>query len=434
MFSKNKDKNRTTKDFNVMIRISILNSLGFFYLGFLIPVVAKENMSASAFIVGLIVSSLVLGNVFSSSFVGILTDRVKRKSNLIFIGSIFRGIAYFITYFAIILNSALVLFLGGFLIGTGAGLFWTPFDTLVSEKSAKEHRSYAFGKRDSANAIGQTVGALFGFSVILILDPFTQNPLLLYSSIIFFGFANILAGVLFNRKVDDENKFSSEIFNNSSLPNKNSDSMNDFSTILLVGILILFVVTLLSNINANIWRPFVNIYILEFITEDLNIVILIYLPSGIIATLIAPKLGEIMDNINPTLGILITSSIGALLTWLLINVKMIFFFTIIILFDITISLAAGLLFRNILSRINIKHRGKIMGYTNLSVNLGAIMGPILGGLLWDSFSPKFPFIISIFVELALIPLFLIVVRLLLPHMAESFEQEKIKIKKREKKL
>jgi MFS family permease len=419
MFSKNKDKNRTTKDFNIMIRISILNSLGFFYLGFLIPVVAKENMNLSALIVGLIVSSLVLGNVFSSSFIGILTDRVQAKSNLIFLGSLFRGIAYFITYFAIILNSPIFLFFGGFSIGIGAGFFWTPFDTLVAEKSAKEFRSYAYGKRDSANAIGQTIGALFGFSLILILNNFTQNPLLLYSSIIVFGLANILAGILFIRKVDESIKFGNGAMNNSSPSNQNSDSISDFSTILLVGTLILFIVTLLSNINANIWRPFVNIYILEFITEELNVVILIYLPSGIIATLVAPKLGEIMDNINPSLGIIITSSIGALLTWLLINVEMIFLFTIIILFDITISLAAGLLFRNILSRINIKHRGKILGYTNFSINLGAIMGPILGGFLWDTFSPRFPFIVSIFVELALIPLFLVVVRLLLPHMAEK---------------
>ncbi|TXT53676.1 MAG: Major Facilitator Superfamily protein [Promethearchaeota archaeon] len=420
-----KAEERTTEDFKSMIRISILNSLGFFYLGFIIPIIAKENMGASVLVVGLIISSLVLGNTISSSFVGILTDRVNSKSSLVFLGSIFRGIAYIITYIAIIINSPMVLFIGGFLIGIGAGLFWTPFDTLVAEKSAKEHRSYAFGKRDSANAIGQTIGALFGFTLFIFAEQITQNAFLLYLSILVFGIANFLAGILFLRQVDDKIQYSSES-SLSTVPSLEDvpDSDHSFSTLLLIATIILFAVTLISNVNAYIWRPFLNIYIIEFITEDLNIVILIYLPSGVIATLVAPKLGEIMDKINPRLGIVITSSIGALLTWLLINIKSILLFAVIVLFDITIALAAGLLFRNILSRVNIKHRGKIIGYTNFSINLGSIIGPILGGYLWDTFTPQFPFIVSIFAELALIPLFLLVVKLLIPHMAESFEKRK----------
>lgn len=319
----------------------------------------------------------------------------------------------------------MVLFIGGFLIGIGAGLFWTPFDTLVAEKSAKEHRSYAFGKRDSANAIGQTIGALFGFTLFIFAEQITQNAFLLYLSILVFGIANFLAGILFLRQVDDKIQYSSES-SLSTVPSLEDvpDSDHSFSTLLLIATIILFAVTLISNVNAYIWRPFLNIYIIEFITEDLNIVILIYLPSGVIATLVAPKLGEIMDKINPRLGIVITSSIGALLTWLLINIKSILLFAVIVLFDITIALAAGLLFRNILSRVNIKHRGKIIGYTNFSINLGSIIGPILGGYLWDTFTPQFPFIVSIFAELALIPLFLLVVKLLIPHMAESFEKRK----------
>jgi len=44
-----------------------------------------------------------------------------------------------------------------------AGVFWVPFNTFIAEKSNKDNRSQAFGKRDSANAIGQIIGSLFGF-------------------------------------------------------------------------------------------------------------------------------------------------------------------------------------------------------------------------------------------------------------------------------
>ena len=88
----------------------------------------------------------------------------------------------------------------------------------------------------------------------------------------------------------------------------------------------------------------------------------------------------------------------------------------------TIAISAGLLFRNLLSRITIEHRGKILGISSFSANIGSIIGPILGGFVWDISGPKAPFIVSIFVELCLIPLYFIVVHLLLPHVAETYDK------------
>jgi hypothetical protein len=48
---------------------------------------------------------------------------------------------------------------------------------------------------------------------------------------------------------------------------------------------------------------------------------------------------------------------------------------------------------------------------------------MIGGIVWDTISPQLPFIISIFVELSLIPLYLAAVYLLLPHMAESYREK-----------
>ncbi len=55
--------------------------------------------------------------------------------------------------------------------------------------------------------------------------------------------------------------------------------------------------------------------------------------------------------------------------------------------------------------------------------LGGIVGPIAGGYLSDTFGLQTPFIISIFIELALIPLYLIAIFYLAPHMAEKVKKE-----------
>lgn len=97
MLNKN-NTDRYTPDFNTMIKIAILNSLGFFFMGFLIPVISRQNMNATGLEIGLIVSAMVIGYTLSSSFIGFITDRTKSKHFLIFIGSIGRVslILYFI--------------------------------------------------------------------------------------------------------------------------------------------------------------------------------------------------------------------------------------------------------------------------------------------------------------------------------------------------
>ncbi|TFG15614.1 MAG: MFS transporter [Promethearchaeota archaeon] len=422
MFSKNSEE-RFTPDFNSMIYIAILSSLGFFFLGFLVPVISRQNMNATGLQIGLIVSAMVIGYTLSSSFVGILTDRIKSKKRfLIFIGSIGRGISYFIFYISIIINALIGMWIGMFALGFCAGFFWIPFDTLIAEKSNKNNRSQAFGKRDSANAIGQVIGGLVGFGILLSVEIFTDNPYLLYSAILIFGISNFIAGILFLRNVDESIKFSNEE-NSKDISNEKFDSsLFKIPRPMLIGLIILFLVVLLASVNGNLAKPFLNIYIIENLSNDLYIVILIYLPAGLLATFLAPKLGEIVDKLEPRIAIVILSLSGAIITWFLINTQNLFLFAILLLLDLTIAISAGLLFRNLLSRITIEHRGKILGMCSVFMNIGSIIGPILGGFVWDIFGPKAPFIISIFVELSLIPLYVIVIYLLLPHVAEKFDK------------
>ena len=109
MLKREQDSTRFTPDFNHMLKIVILNSLGFFFIGFLVPIIARFNMLATAIQISLIVSIQVLGRTISGTITGFLTDRVKSRRKLVFIGSIGRGVSYFIIYTAIILNSIILL-------------------------------------------------------------------------------------------------------------------------------------------------------------------------------------------------------------------------------------------------------------------------------------------------------------------------------------
>ena len=423
------DSTRFTPDFNHLLNIVILNSLGFFFIGFLVPIIARYNMIASAIQISLIVSFQVLGRAVSGTITGILTDRATSRKKLILIGSLGRGFSYFIIYTAIILNSLLMLGIGTATLGFMAGVFWVPFNTLIAEKSNKDNRSEAYGKKNSANAIGHMIGGVIGFLLLMLLEYFTANPFLLYASIPIFGIANFYAGFKFNREVDESIKFanpSSHLSNPQT--NEISNDKPKYVSPIIFGSIFLMLVLLLSNINGSIAKPFLNIYVIETIESDIQLVTWAYLPAGVVATLLAPKLGEIVDKLRPAVGITITSTLGALVTWLLINSANIWVFSFLLLIDLTIMIASGLIFQNLLSRISLKNRGKIIGSGEFFQFLGSFIGPILGGVVWDLIGPSYPFIISIFVELSLIPLYLVVVYYLIPHLAETIALKKNKKK------
>src|SRR4030042_3843891 len=99
-----RDKSPYTKDFPAMINIIIWNCLGFFFLDFSIPFIAKNELNASGLEMGLLYSIITLGALLSSPIAGWLTDRTSR-SKLVFFGAVGRGISYFILYTGIILHS-----------------------------------------------------------------------------------------------------------------------------------------------------------------------------------------------------------------------------------------------------------------------------------------------------------------------------------------
>ena len=425
MLKSEQDSTRFTPDFNHMLKIVILNSLGFFFIGFLVPIIARFNMLATAIQISLIVSIQVLGRTISGTITGFLTDRVKSRRKLVLIGSFGRGTSYFIIYTAIILNSVILLGVGTFILGFMAGVFWVPFNTLIAEKSNKDNRSEAYGKRNSANAIGQMIGGVIGFLLLMILGFFTSNPFLLYASIPMFGFANFYAGIKFNREVDESIKFHEPSANLTNLfNNENKEKHANLAGPIILGSIFLMSVLFLSNINGSIAKPFLNIYVIETIESNIQLVTWAYLPAGIVATLLAPKLGKLVDKFRPAIGITVTSTLGALITWFLINSANIWVFSLLLLIDMTIMIASGLIFQNLLSRISLKNRGKILGSGEFFQFLGSVIGPILGGVVWDFYGPNYPFIISIFVELSLIPLYLLVVYYLIPHLAETYAVKK----------
>jgi DHA1 family multidrug resistance protein-like MFS transporter len=411
-----------TPDFNSVIYIVVWNSLGFFFIEFIISYLIKQELNKSAAQLGLFFSFITLGGLLSSLFVGYLTDHISKR-NLVMIGAFGRGLSYFGLYISIVLKSLGGMYISAFLLGTGAMLFWVPLDTLISEKSSKYHRSSAFGKRRFALGIGMVLGTIVGFSVFLLGRHFVpENPFLIYASIPLFGVANFYAGIQFSRKVDELVKFQ-YLDKEDEIDDPSENGSSKPTRIYIFGMIMLFFALILGAMNAGLYRPFIQPFILENVNNNAGLVAWFYLPSFLIGTLIAPFLGNLGDKINPYLAISVASLLGGLVTWLIMITPNLWVFSILLVIDNTIMLTSGFIFMNFLSRVSEKHRGKIFGITTTFDSLGMIIGPIIGGILWDVLNSTAPFIITIMVEWILIPFFIVGIWILNPRVVEVLEEK-----------
>ena len=431
-----------TPDFQVMLRVVFWNSLGFFFFGFIIPQVTYSIIGAGEIALGYVFSAQILGALLSSPLAGWLTDKLRNKKILVLIGSFGRGIAYIILYFATAFRNLYAFIAGAFILGFTVALFWPPFDVLMSQKSYKTKRSYAFGRRFGIMGLGNLVGSIISVGIFALVSKFAPGNLWLqYSPLIIFFAANIYAGIRFYRKVD-ENSTIDDIMKNGVVTNPEIKALKNIvptddkeisqgklSKALLTAFIVFGITVLFSAVNQTIADPFIQIYVkLDIIPGDVLLglmdedvyVMLIYFPGPVLGMLLSPALGRLCDKIRATIGMPIIAVLGASFTLILINLTSGWSFGTLLLIDMTFALSGNLIFQNFLSRISKKHRGKIFGMLSWTSRIGAIIGPIIGGYAFAK-NRQLPFIISIFVELALIIPFLISIKLLQPHLVEKIE-------------
>ena len=368
-------------------------SLGFFIVRFLIPIIAYTYMGASATEVALVFSLLTLGAAVFSPVAGRFAKRGRRRES-IFLGATVRALAYVGMASAIWFNSIMMLILNSLLWGLGAAFYQVGSDAEISERVLTENRSEAFGRRAASNGRGSVIGAFIGFTILF---SFNGNPIPVF---LFYAVTNIIGGLVVIRKrppLEKLRETSREILVKSAIG---------------VGIAALVLAAAIDTFITALLSPFVELYILEVFTTDIQLVAMVYLPGGILAGALGGYMGRFADHASK-IGIVSGAVIvGAVSTLGLVFIPAFVappYDLVIVAGLFAISSVTAILAYTVMSSVfGTAYEGRasegfglfesVMGFSRFSA-------PLVGGILWDFLNPTAPFILVGLSGFVLVPIY-----------------------------
>jgi len=432
-----------------MIRITFWSGLGFIFFTFIKSYVVIYFFGGSGLDLGIIMAIQPLARLFSMPLIAYLTDHSSKK-RLILIGSAGRTIAYFFYWFSLVIHNLYLFGAGTFIQGLLVGFFWPPFYSLISEKSFKGSRTQALATgRGKMIGYGFVIGAFISIPIFAFFNFFfPENVPLVYSPLLIFAIINLIAGHRFYLKVDETLTFEKYLTSlddhNFNLPVLNEIESTDAGTkeadeikpnmFFNVGFIFLILTILVTSISGTIYSPFVSAYLIENLLIGFSeamipiVVMIVYFPAQVLSQLLVSKVGKLLDRISPTKSIIFINLFKSLLIWLLVFTFTPYDFATILIFLYLVSESNTYFIQAIMSRISVKHRGKMFGLNMWIDQLGRVIGPLIGGILWDSLAYSAPFIVSIFIVLALIPIFIFAIKKLSFFMVEQVERDKKKVR------
>lgn len=358
-------------NFNMRL-ILILVSLPIGVMSFFLPIYSKSLDMNALEIAGLF-SILTFTLIIIRPFIGKLIDKVGRKPVLIMAILIY-SISYLIFSIA---TTTLLLYIARAIQGVASALMGISIYAIVADTHNLNNISKGFGKINSATSTGNIYGCILSS---LILSKF---PLFRGWKILFVIFALAALFALF--KVITTFKESRNVPVNKKLNIKNYSS----NTIKL-----LFIV-FISSLSSSMVSPILMIYLQDKITTDISDLALAFFPAMIVGSLLSVKIGEISDKLGKNKSMLIGMFIGGITVIILPSLKSVSTFSVIW----TISSIGGILYNlaesGLYTQLNTaKDNGEIFGIYTLVCDLGVMIGPLLGGFLYETTSKTSPFYLN----------------------------------------
>jgi MFS family permease len=352
-------------------------SFPFGILSFVLPIYGKE-LGASALQVGGLFSAASVVPVLVRPVLGRALDRWGRRPFLL-LGLCGYTIAMVIFALA---RTVAVLVAARFVQGLGIALLWLSAYTVVADVASEAGRGRDFGSVDEAASRGALIGTTAGFSLIFVLEGFN----LAWEQIWFWLFLTYAVPAfiaLWNgwRGVDE-----------TLAPTASQQIESRPVSGQLLALMGIVLVTGASS--AMVW-PLLMIFLQDALQADVSALATAYIPAALLMSFLPSRMGWIADRLGRKGPMVAGLTVGALASALIPNVGSVLALTglwAVESLGYTASLPAERAFVADIAGVDV--RGTSYGLYTFAYFLGAALGPLAGGWLYDNLGHKMPFYLN----------------------------------------
>lgn len=361
---------------SVLYRPILIVSLPFSFLMFTLPIYSKA-LGASALEIGGLYSVFTITLLLGRPLVGRALDLYGRRR--FFIAALV-GYAVTMAFFAFASN-LVGLYLARFVQGIASSLMWITVYTMVADLSGPGERGQSIGRINEADARGEVIGVFVGYIIYRTIAGMSGEgnawkiTYLVFAALTLFG-----AWLAFTKVPETHQPVRS--------PGTPQKGLTRSLFRLLVAVFITGAATALIS-------PIYLIFLQDRFTTDVSVLAWSFFPAGIVASFLPSYMGKLSDRFGraPMMAAGLVGA-GILSLFLPILPSLIW---VVILYTISAvgwalsgpaeaAMVADLTGRDV--------RGAGYGLYEFAAGLGATIGPLLGGWVYDNAGKAIPFYLN----------------------------------------
>jgi DHA1 family multidrug resistance protein-like MFS transporter len=349
----------------------LLGSLPFAFLNFGLPVYVR-SLGADAVAIGGMYTAFTATMLVARPLVGWALDRFGRR--------------WFFTFAFLFYTLAMATFsqatevfdfyVARFVQGLGASLMWVSARTIVGDVSLAAERGREMGRLTARSVRGSMAGAFYGFTLLGMM------PIAEAWVIAFLGYAAAAAlGFLVSVFRLPETK----VVRTSTGPMPRVQ--------LSPPLVKLLVIVFLSGFASALIEPIYLIFLQDKFDLPLVVLAMAFFPSGIVFAILPQYAGQLGDRFGKapiiTLGIAAAALVSAALPWL---PHILFVAVLYTLFSAGWAMASPNEDALLTDMTDDYTRGRIFGYREAAAGIGAALGPLAGGALYEYVAVELAFV------------------------------------------
>jgi len=348
----------------------------FFIMGLLLPVYGK-GVGANALEIGLIFSAFSLVTIIMRPIVGWALDRFGRRPFFV-IGML----AYALTMTAFAYSDSVWNFVGARLLqGLASAFAMLSSSAIIADITTETNRAQAFGKLAQANSWGSIIGAFLAFTIYNtppLVEHYGETGLQGMLFLAYAGFAMIAFLIALTRLPETKRQPAPD-------PQRSITWSRPW--------LLLILVTLVTAAAWSMTSPILILFLQDRLDLGIDMIAWAFLPSGLIWATTPSRLGQLADRFGRKPLMVLGLGVSAVTMFILPTLKSLL--GLAILWSLlALCFAAGDPAEQALvaELTGGDQHGQAYGFYVMAADIGAALGPLGGGWLYDVVNPAAPFL------------------------------------------